>query len=388
MKKILVVVPDLDLGGVTTSVINFCNELTKRGNEIELLNMNYEEQTIWGLSDKVKIKKLERKAKYWGLGRKQISQEKKKIRKLLLYILGGIKRLTNKKQIWMKLVWNNIKFEKKYDIAIAFKQCSPCYYFVLKCIDAERKMGFIHGSLGKMGDISTWSRYFREFDYITCVSNAVRKEFEKEYPQYREKFKTVYNMIDSKTILKKSEEKNPFVLEKDICNIITVTRMEEFNKKVSRIPEICLCLKNNNIDRFHWYVVGDGPDLGTVVEYTKQLGCEEFLTYCGALTNPYSLFSECDFSVLTSESEAYGMVVMESLILGKPVIASRYPALQEILNDGENGFIVEQSVADLGEKVSKLITNQDNIRAIMESNIKKTEYNNELAYSQIERLLI
>lgn len=387
MKKILVVVPDLDLGGVTTSAINFCNELIRRGHEVELLNMNYEQQTISGLCNKVKIKRLERKAKYWGLGREQISQEKRKIKKILLYILGGIKRLTNKKQIWMELIWYNIKYEQKYDIAIAFKQCSPCYHFVLKCIDAERKIGFIHGSLEKMGDISSWSRYFGEFDYISCVSNAVRRAFEKAYPKYGGKFKTVYNMMDSKTILKKSEEKSPFKLEKNICNIITVTRIEEYHKKVSRIPEICLYLKKKNITKFHWYVVGDGPDLGKIIDYTKKLGCEEFITYCGALSNPYTVFKESNFSVLTSESEGYGMVIKESLILGKPVVASRYPALNEILEDGVNGFITEQSVVDLGEKVAKLINNEDNIRMIMENNINKNMYSNDLAYSQIECLI-
>ena len=46
MKKILVVVTDLNLGGVTTSVINFCNELSSRGESVHFLNMGMNDDAV------------------------------------------------------------------------------------------------------------------------------------------------------------------------------------------------------------------------------------------------------------------------------------------------------------------------------------------------------
>jgi glycosyltransferase involved in cell wall biosynthesis len=59
--------------------------------------------------------------------------------------------------------------------------------------------------------------------------------------------------------------------------------------------------------------------------------------------------------VLTSDYEAQGMVLSESLILGTPVITTNFPAAREFVVDGENGFVVERSIDALYEKVEMVI---------------------------------
>jgi len=53
--KILVVAPDTNVGGITTSAVNFCNELSKRGNDVYFLDMSNEVRCKDSFSESVHI---------------------------------------------------------------------------------------------------------------------------------------------------------------------------------------------------------------------------------------------------------------------------------------------------------------------------------------------
>ena len=174
MKKILVVVSDMNLGGVTTSVINFCNELQNRGNIVHFLNMgkaNSEAEVK--INPDVKRISLEGLAAKWNLGMETI-RDTSVWRKLGLLPLALVKKMTNHSEKWLNIVFRNYCIEEQYDVAVAFRQCAPCYYFVLNCVKSAVKLGFIHGNLKTMGNVSSFDSYFERFDSIACVSKACR----------------------------------------------------------------------------------------------------------------------------------------------------------------------------------------------------------------------
>ena len=54
----------------------------------------------------------------------------------------------------------------------------------------------------------------------------------------------------------------------------------------------------------------------------------------GAMNNPYAVLKDADFSVLLSKSEAYPMTVIESFILGVPIVVSRFGSIEEMMLNG------------------------------------------------------
>ena len=191
-------------------------------------------------------------------------------------------------------------------------------------------------------------------------------------------------MFNIEQINRLAEEKPAIEFGKSIKNIVTVARIDNAFKQTQWIVEICKKLKEANAPKFHWYVLGDGPDYEETLKLSKDMEVDDVLTFVGDQKNPYAIVKNADFTVLTSKSESFGMVVVESLILKKPVVVAEYPAITEILENGVHGIITKQSVDSVCEAVYKMLANTDGIFDTLTKNIESYEYTNEIACEQFE----
>ena len=223
-----------------------------------------------------------------------------------------------------------------------------------------------------------------KFDKIAYVSKAVEKQFVTTYPELEKNACTIYNMFNIEQINRLAEEKPAIEFGKSIKNIVTVARIDNAFKQTQWIVEICKKLKEANAPKFHWYVLGDGPDYEETLKLSKDMEVDDVLTFVGDQKNPYAIVKNADFTVLTSKSESFGMVVVESLILKKPVVVAEYPAITEILENGVHGIITKQSVDSVCEAVYKMLANTDGIFDTLTKNIESYEYTNEIACEQFE----
>lgn len=374
--KILIVSNDMGLGGITTSVRNFCHEMIKQGHSIDHLILSRESEKISGVNN-VYIKGIR---KYININQSDIHHVSG-YRKLFFLSIGFIKKIINKNNKWIPFILYKYKFPKSYDVAIAYRQCAQCYYFVSRCVNASKKIALIHGNLNNMDTTSSWDYLLPEFDKIATVSNACGNDFKQAFPQISHKVKTLYNMFNVAQIKAYSTEVCKIKVNKDIINIITVARHDNWQKNVDRIPYACAELIKRGFTHFHWYIVGNGPHLEYNKQLSNNLGTTNYLTICGALSNPFSLMKQCDISVLTSSTEAYSMTVIESKILNLPQVVMRYPGIEEALIDGVEGLIAEQSIESLCNCLHLLLTDTT-LRKMIRKNLKEKPYSNELPYSQ------
>jgi glycosyltransferase involved in cell wall biosynthesis len=76
-------------------------------------------------------------------------------------------------------------------------------------------------------------------------------------------------------------------------------------------------------------------------------------------------FAAIDYFVLSTLSEGMGLVVLEAMAYGKPVIATNVGGIPEVIVDGESGLLVErQSVEQLTAALTKLLTDESVARAL------------------------
>ncbi len=379
--KILLTVTDTGMGGVTTAAVNFSNELIKRGHEVVFLDMSGKNQVCDRLDNSVKLGKLSGRSRYWQLGAGDLGRVGG-VKKLFLAALGIAKKLTIRSGLWHRLVFKKYKEYGEFDVAIAYRQCAPCYSFVLNKVKAKKKLGFVHGELAYMGDISSWQGYMKRFDNVCYVSHAVKDQFVEKYPELKKNAAAVYNFFDIDKIKALSNESCDIDFDKSKVNIVTVARIDNAFKRINVIPFVCESLKKSCTRNFHWYIVGDGPDRADVEKLIVKKSLQDVITLLGVKSNPYPYIKNADFTVLTSKSEAYPMTVYESFICGAPIVASRFASLTEMMTDEKEGLISEQDIDSLAECVKAMIENTGGVRARCKEHLENTEFTNDKPYEQ------
>lgn len=95
--------------------------------------------------------------------------------------------------------------------------------------------------------------------------------------------------------------------------------------------------------RIHLYIAGDGPLRSSLQDLIDSLGLESDVTLLGHISDAElsRLYAGALFSVVpTLELEGFGLVVLESLASGTPVIASGIEGLREVLGEFSPGLLV------------------------------------------------
>ena len=108
----------------------------------------------------------------------------------------------------------------------------------------------------------------------------------------------------------------------------------------------------------HLLVVGDGELRPALERQTARLGLQDSVTFAGRREDVPRIMMALDVLVMPSLWEGFGLVLLEAMAAGKPVVASRVSAIPEIVVDGEMGVLVSPKDQDsLAEAMIKLLQN-------------------------------
>jgi len=140
-------------------------------------------------------------------------------------------------------------------------------------------------------------------------------------------------------------------------------------------------------------IVGEGDKLKSMKDRARSLRLEEKVIFTGKV--PHSLlpsyYASCDLFVLPSISrlEAFGIVALEAMATGKPVVVSDIPGVREVITDGEEGLLCEpMNPKDLAQKIGRLLSDEELRRRMGEKGRRRVEENfsMEKVVDKIEKL--
>lgn len=199
---------------------------------------------------------------------------------------------------------------------------------------------------------------------ITTVSNFTKDKIIKQIPELKNKIKLLPNTIDGSLFYPKNKPiylLKRYKLKKNDKIILTVARLKktEKHKGYYKILDILTDIVKE-ISEIKYILVGTGDDLENIQKYIKEKNLEKIVILTGYIPDNElpDYYNLCDVFVMPSKKEGFGIVFLEALACGKPVIAGNKDGSVDALLNGELGILVNpDDKNDIAEALIKVLNN-------------------------------
>ena len=182
---------------------------------------------------------------------------------------------------------------------------------------------------------------------VLTITERMRKLVIKNVAVDPEKVETLYYGIDTKEIRSHAEPKETirerWNIPADTFVVGIVGRLEK-QKGQELLLQACAKLKDK-IPNLRLMIVGDetvgqSGELQRLKKFANELSLADQVVFTGYQNPPGVIVPVFDVSVLATRKETFGLVILEAMALGVPVIATNAGGVPEIIEDGVNGLLV------------------------------------------------
>lgn len=359
MKKIIIHYSKFNIGGAEKSNLRLINLLCEKGWEVTLL-LNYAGGNLENMvPEQVKIVHLA-KHSYTA----EVANEKHKLKKLIKLAIYAFPLFFQRMK--RKKILKGIS-KTEYDLAvIGLQGLSP--EIVVNCIKAKKRLLWIRNDLLHCDPNKKVENNIRKYgdniDYFPCVSGTSYESFCKIFPEFKEKARVFYNVINAEEMRQKKNAPCDIAGKYlDAFRIITVCRVNEKAKGVFRMLRVYKRLRSEGVF-FYWIIVGDGEDYESLKKKVEEGNLSDGFILIGRRENPFPYYNYCNLSATLSYYEGLCGTVNEAKISGLPVLATEFSGVHEQLEHGVNGWIVENDEEAIYQGLKYLIDNPDVIDKI------------------------
>lgn len=133
--------------------------------------------------------------------------------------------------------------------------------------------------------------------------------------------------------------------------------------------QACQQLREQSDSDFTLLVVGDGEQRQEAETFIQAHDLQDQVKLLGKLDYSYlgAYFQTADAFILPTLEDTWGMVVLEALLFGKPVLCSKWAGSSELITDGENGYVFDPYQPEqLAKLMSTLIQDPEQARVMGE----------------------
>src|SRR5690625_932479 len=198
-------------------------------------------------------------------------------------------------------------------------------------------------------------------DAVTAVSKSLVEQT-IENLQVKKDISVIYNFVNEQEYFKKDRNhlRKDYGIDNEDKVIIHISNF----RKVKRIEDIIKTfhLINREIPS-KLLMVGDGPELSTALDLTRQLNLDEHILYLGKQKSISDLLSISDLKLLLSEQESFGLVLLEAMACEVPAIGTNVGGIPEVIVQGETGYLVDLGdVKTAAKKAVDLLSDEDRLK--------------------------
>jgi N-acetyl-alpha-D-glucosaminyl L-malate synthase BshA len=224
-------------------------------------------------------------------------------------------------------------------------------------------------------------------DMVTAVSNDLVSQTRELLPTEKT-IETVYNFIDERVYIKQEVEelKKHYHITNDERVIIHISNFRPV-KRVSDVVRSFALITEKVKSKL--LLIGNGPELAIARQLVKELAIEEKVLFLGNQKHIAELLSMSDLMLLLSEKESFGLVALEAMACGVPVIGTHAGGVPEVVLDGVTGYLCEIGNVDcIAHKAIELLMDDASHEAFSKRGMArvKSVFHSRLIVDQYENL--
>ena len=221
--------------------------------------------------------------------------------------------------------------------------------------------------------VMNWLReYMRKCQHIVIPSESMRSILVNDY-----------GLVDRFTVIPTGLDIAPFKEADGVALraewgwsddkvIISVGRLAEEKNWVTLLQAFALAQRKQ--PNLRLVLVGDGPQAQSLRQVAGELGLMEYVLFAGRV--PFdqvpTYLKAADLFAFASVTETQGLVTLEAMAAGLPVVAVEASGTQDIVEDGAQGFLVRNDPDDLSNGILKLIDNPELMGTFKTDALKKS----------------
>ena len=332
MKKITILMLHLQHGGIEKQTIALANELCNYYDVQIVSTYNMLKEPAYPIDERIKVKYLIDDRP----NREEIKAaiKDKNIAQMIKQAIKAIKILYLKRHLMI----NEIKaLDCDYVLSTRIEFAEMlCKYAPNNIITMTQE--HLHDDSKKY--VCRAKKAFEGLDYLLVLCDGSRENFSRWLEDNKRiKIVQIPNILDSVP-----EDSAPL----EGCRLVSVGRLHPVKNFETLIKVFSLVEKK--IPQATLTIVGGGEEEDNLKTLVKESGLKDKVTITGMVgteeVRNYMLSS--DLYVMTSHTECFPMVLLEASSVGLPMVAFDVPVgPRSIINDGENGFLVEYENAEL-----------------------------------------
>ncbi len=194
----------------------------------------------------------------------------------------------------------------------------------------------------------------RKASAIICVSEKLRINFLKEFPDEDGKAEVLYNGLDIDGIREKSRSsalrKNDFGIPKDSLVVLTVAHFK-WQKAHELIVQSAEMMRGQALS---FVLVGHGPRKEEISSMIRRKELDSHFVMLGARTDVPELMKMADVFLLPSVSESFGIALLEAFACGVPSVSTKIGGIAELARDGQDALLVEPDAGQICAALERL----------------------------------
>lgn len=251
---------------------------------------------------------------------------------------------------YLRIVWAVRKYRCEVVFCHGGRAARFCNFLRRFLPRTTRVIGISHG---------THTKSFRDMDCVIAVSESVQHRLVHEWDAPEGRIKVVHNAVCVPPARERPQSPVP--------TIGFIGRLHEC-KAVDVLIEACAAIKERGVD-FKLLLAGDGPEREALHALAEKCGVAERIEWLGWVdaAKKEEFFDRIDILAMPSRQEAFGMVMLEAMARGKPVVVSDCEVPAKIVTEARCGRVVPRNDENaLADALAGLIGNRAELRDLGE----------------------